>query len=137
MVRGVLLFAPERVSAPTVNTMKPPAVAFDCKASGRSGFGVGDIASTSRAMGHSGSHQNGGGQQAVAFGSAVRRLTPVECEALQGFYRNYTAITYRGKLAADGNRYKALGNAMAVPCIRWILTRLELVDQLVKAPHAI
>lgn len=76
-------------------------------------------------MGHSGSHQNGGGQQAVALGSAVRRLTPVECEALQGFPRGYTAVTYRGKVAADGPRYKALGNSMAVPCVRWILSRIE------------
>lgn len=105
-----------------------PIVAFDCKASGRSGFGVGDIASTSTAMGHSGSHQNGGGQQAVAFGSAVRRLTPRECERLQGFPDDYTAITYRKKSSADGPRYKALGNSMAVPVVRWILSRIEHLE---------
>ncbi|MFZ2982001.1 MAG: DNA cytosine methyltransferase [Sphingobium sp.] len=47
-------------------------VAFDCKASGQSGFGVGDVASTMRAMGHAGSHQNGGGRLAVAFAQNSR-----------------------------------------------------------------
>jgi DNA (cytosine-5)-methyltransferase 1 len=50
----------------------------------------------------------------------VRRLTPVECERLQGFPDNYTLIPVRGKPAADGPRYKALGNSMAVPVIRHI-----------------
>lgn len=58
----------------------------------------------------------------------VRRLTPVECEALQGFPRNYTRIHWRNKPVEDcpdGPRYKALGNSMAVPVMRWILSRLE------------
>lgn len=50
----------------------------------------------------------------------VRRLTPVECERLQGFPDDYTLITHRGKPAADGPRYKALGNSMAVPVMNWI-----------------
>lgn len=54
----------------------------------------------------------------------VRRLTPAECERLQGFPDGYTAITYRGKPAVDGPRYKALGNSMAVPVIRWIGLRI-------------
>jgi DNA (cytosine-5)-methyltransferase 1 len=59
------------------------------------------------------------------YGSAVRRLTPRECERLQGFPDNYTAITYRGKPAADGPRYRALGNSMAVPVMRWIGRRID------------
>jgi len=54
---------------------------------------------------------------------AVRRLTPKECERLQGFLDDYTKIPYRGKPAEkcpDGPRYKALGNSMAVPVMRWI-----------------
>ena len=53
---------------------------------------------------------------------AVRRLTPEECEALQGFPRGHTNIPVgnKGKRAADGPRYKALGNSMAVPCMSWI-----------------
>lgn len=54
----------------------------------------------------------------------VRRLTPRECERVQGFPDDYTLIPYRKKLAADGPRYKALGNSMAVPCIRWIGRRI-------------
>jgi DNA (cytosine-5)-methyltransferase 1 len=56
---------------------------------------------------------------------AVRRLTPVECERLQGFPDNYTNIPK----AADGNRYKALGNSMAVPVMRWIGERINQYEQ--------
>jgi DNA (cytosine-5)-methyltransferase 1 len=104
------------------------AIAFDCKASGQNGFGIGEIASTMRSMGHHGSHQNGGGHQAVMSGSAVRRLTPRECERLQGFADDYTLINVRGKPAADGPRYKALGNSMAVPVMRWIGERIHAVE---------
>lgn len=186
-------------------------LAFDCKASGMSGFGVGEITSTMRAMGHSSSHQNGGGhlavcitgdithtlkaegfdasedgtgrgQPIVAFqssqsgvrigdthatldanngprrhngalvGMAVRRLTPRECERLQAFPDDYTLIPgplkhiapdkldldymkylMRGGVltfeqcmnaAADGPRYKALGNSMCVNVMRWIGARI-------------
>jgi DNA (cytosine-5)-methyltransferase 1 len=59
------------------------------------------------------------------FDMAVRRLTPVECERLQGFPDNYTNIPK----AADGNRYKALGNSMAVPVMRWIGERINQYEQ--------
>ena len=58
---------------------------------------------------------------------AVRRLTPKECERLQGFPDNHTLIPWRGKPAKqcpDGPRYKALGNSMAVPCMAWIGSRI-------------
>ncbi len=58
------------------------------------------------------------------IGSAVRRLTPRECERLQGFPDDYTLIPYRGKPAADGPRYRALGNSMAVPVMAWIGRRI-------------
>ncbi|WP_081884805.1 DNA cytosine methyltransferase [Paraburkholderia kururiensis] len=162
-------------------------VAFDCKASGRNGFGVGDIASTMRSMGHNASHQNGGGHLAVAFqcqgsnvgemgtlrkgngnvtggvpfttaSAAVRRLTPRECERLQGFPDDYTLIEYgrntiktaemeeyiaylrecfpmitreeSKRLAADGPRYKALGNSMAVPVMHWLGCRIQMFENL-------
>ena len=107
-----------------------PAIAFDCKASGQNGFGIGEIASTQRAMGHANSHTNGGGHQAVMSGMQVRRLTPRECERLQGFPDGYTQVPHRGKPAADGPRYKALGNSWAVPCARWIGERIAAVDAL-------
>ena len=59
----------------------------------------------------------------------VRRLTPVECERLQGFPDNYTNIPWRKKdEAPDGPRYKALGNSMAVPCMKWIGERIAKCD---------
>jgi len=61
---------------------------------------------------------------------AVRRLTPKECERLQGFPDEHTLISWRGKPAdqcPDGPRYKALGNSMAVPCMRWIGERIAKV----------
>jgi DNA (cytosine-5)-methyltransferase 1 len=73
-------------------------------------------------------------QQPVAPASTVRRLTPVECERLQGFPDNFTAIPWRKKGAEDcpdGPRYKALGNSMAVPVMRWIGERIRRVDDFV------
>jgi hypothetical protein len=62
----------------------------------------------------------------------VRRLTPMCCEFLQGFPRNYTLVPHRGKPAADGPRYKALGNSMAVPCMAWLGKRIQLIEDLQK-----
>ncbi len=64
----------------------------------------------------------------ISTGMAVRRLTPRECERLQGFPDDYTAITFRGKPASDGPRYRALGNSMAVPVLRWIGERIRAVE---------
>lgn len=204
-------------------------VAFDCKASGQNGFGVGEISPTLRSMGHKESHQNAGGQVAVCFDTtqltspanfsnpkpgdpchplasgahppaitfnlrgreggampevdldglasqraassgssrsyvattAVRRLTPRECERLQGFPDDHTRIpNWNGWRAlgededpnelaergievrqnkktgkwrakdADGPRYKALGNSMAVPVMRWIGERIDAVERI-------
>jgi DNA (cytosine-5)-methyltransferase 1 len=58
----------------------------------------------------------------------VRRLTPVECERLQGFPDNYTDIKLKGKPTPDGPRYKALGNSMAVPVMAWIGKRIQEVE---------
>lgn len=61
----------------------------------------------------------------------VRRLTPVECERLQGFPDNWTQVPYRGrssKECPDGPRYKAIGNSMTVPVMRWIGRRIQEVD---------
>jgi site-specific DNA-cytosine methylase len=94
------------------------------------GADASSIAPTLRAMGHGDSHANGGGQIAVAQPSMqVRRLTPVECERLQGFPDGYTNIPWRKKPESpDAPRYKALGNSMAVPVMRWIGERIAKVD---------
>lgn len=63
----------------------------------------------------------------------VRRLTPRECERLQGFPDDWTLIPYKGKPAEecpDSPRYKALGNSMAVPCMAWIGRRIAAVDEI-------
>jgi DNA (cytosine-5)-methyltransferase 1 len=60
--------------------------------------------------------------------AGVRRLTPRECERLQGFPDNFTVIPWRGGMAPDGPRYKALGNSMAVPCMAWIGRRIAVED---------
>jgi DNA (cytosine-5)-methyltransferase 1 len=64
----------------------------------------------------------------IAKSMDVRRLTPVECERLQGFPDNYTDIQLKGKPTPDGPRYKALGNSMAVPVMKWIGERINLVE---------
>jgi len=67
----------------------------------------------------------------VATAMAVRRLTPVECERLQGFPDNWSRISWKGKpedQCPDGPRYKACGNSMAVPVMRWIGERIAAVD---------
>ena len=64
--------------------------------------------------------------------SVVRRLTPRECERLQGFPDDYTLVEYRGRLAADGPRYRALGNSMAVPVMRWIGECIAAVDAILR-----
>ena len=115
------------------------------------GADAGEIAPTLRSMGRSGSHANGDGQVAVILTFDVRRLTPRECERLQGFPDDFTRIPIRTlkhqprtkhfenypdhydrqpdgswvRHAADGPRYKALGNSMAVPVMRWIGRRIE------------
>lgn len=67
------------------------------------------------------------GPPTLVAGFAVRRLLPEECEALQGFPREYTNVPYRGKPAADGPRYKSLGNSMATNVISWIGLRIQAV----------
>jgi DNA (cytosine-5)-methyltransferase 1 len=75
----------------------------------------------------------GQGYGAVREGLRVRRITPTECERLQGFPDGFTQIAYRGNRAEkcpDGPRYRALGNSMAVPVMRWIGERIQQVESL-------
>ena len=70
------------------------------------------------------------GQVPATMTTGVRRLTPVECARLQGFPDTYLDIPYRGKPACDGPKYKALGNSMAVPVMRWIGERISGVESI-------
>jgi DNA (cytosine-5)-methyltransferase 1 len=96
-----------------------PAVAFK---ESQSGCRLGTVRATLDA--NKGSRRMEGVMEAMA----VRRLTPCECERLQGFPDDYTLVEYRKKPAADGPRYKALGNSMAVPVMAWIGNRIALVE---------
>ncbi|MEQ6604059.1 DNA cytosine methyltransferase [Pseudomonas aeruginosa] len=104
----------------------------------RAGLGVGaqhgvcvtgDITHTLKAEGFDASEDGTGrGQPITPEAAGVRRLTPPECERLQGFPDDYTLIPWRGKPATecpDGPRYKAIGNSKAVPVVRWIGRRLK------------
>ena len=76
---------------------------------------------------------SGGSSRSYIAAQAVRRLTPTECERLQGFPDGWTAIPWRNKDAdacPDGPRYKALGNSMAVNVMRWIGQRIDAVEKL-------
>lgn len=66
--------------------------------------------------------------QTLFYGMKVRRLTPLECERLQGFPDGWTDVPHNGKPASDSARYKALGNSMAVPVMRWIGERIAAVQ---------
>jgi DNA (cytosine-5)-methyltransferase 1 len=111
---------PQDTDGRSVWVMQPVAVGTDCF----NGDITGDVAAT---MGTRGSSQNASGPT-VMQSMQVRRLTPVECERLQGFPDGYTQIPWRGKPASecpDGPRYKALGNSWAVPVVRWIGRRIN------------
>jgi DNA (cytosine-5)-methyltransferase 1 len=71
----------------------------------------------------------GGRMDGVMHNMAVRRLTPMECERLQGFPDSYTDIKPKGKPTPDGPRYKALGNSMAVPVMKWIGERINQYEK--------
>jgi DNA (cytosine-5)-methyltransferase 1 len=86
------------------------------KGSGRIGAGVSPCLGADTQM------------HAIRSGVAVRRLTPRECERLMGFPDDWTLIEYRGKPAADGPRYKALGNSMVVNEMEWIGRRIMAVE---------
>lgn len=118
------------------------AFALDCQSSGNTNVLCirGNIIDRSPENGGNGLGVDAGGisptltatdRHAVAYGLSVRRLTPTECERLQGFPDGHTLIPWRGKPAAecpDGPRYKALGNSMAVPVMRWIGERIRQVS---------
>ena len=111
----------------TLDCTAGPAIAFDtAQATSPSNYSnpkPGDPCQPLAAGAHS---------PAVATQQAVRRLTPTECERLQGFPDDHTLIPWRNKPAdqcPDGPRYKALGNSMAVPVMRWIGERIHKAHQ--------
>ncbi len=133
-------FDPDTDTTPALTTGQTVAVALSLR--GREGGAMpelGDeIAPAMRTPGGGASVPmalTAGGNRPSARGgdlvirSSVRRLTPLECERLQGFPDGYTAVIHRKKPAADGPRYKALGNSMAVPVMAWIGRRIAAVER--------
>jgi DNA (cytosine-5)-methyltransferase 1 len=105
--------------SPSLGAKNPTAVAVDTYNQSVNPHVSVSISSAASDINHTGG---------VIDGTArVRRLTPVECERLQGFPDGYTDIPWKGKPAPDGPRYKALGNSMAVPCMAWIGRRIARV----------
>lgn len=120
--------------AHTVDTTGPEAVAYAVRMrAGCDGGGKGALVQE----GVSGTLATGNDQtlfQPESSGYVVRRLTPLECERLQGFPDGHTMVPYRGKPAEespDGPRYKAIGNSMCVQVMAWIGRRIELVDAII------
>lgn len=106
------------------NSGQPPAIAIAGNTIGRAPENGGNGTGYCKEVGYTLTKSD---QHGVAYGMQVRRLTPIECERLQGFPDNHTLIGWRGKDAAecpDGPRYKAIGNSMAVPVMRWIGERI-------------
>jgi DNA (cytosine-5)-methyltransferase 1 len=113
--------------APSMGALNPTAVAFNMHKSGNEASSLGisqDRTDCLRAF------EKAPFAVQPAAGMQVRRLTPGECESLQGFPQGYTNVPHRGKPAADGPRYKALGNSWAVPNVRWIGRRIDMVAAL-------
>lgn len=108
------------------NGGQPPAIAYAFKpGQGAKARGIGFAEEQSPTLTSASSGTNL--TPAVMHGVSVRRLMPVECERLQGFPDNHTLISWRGKEATecpDGPRYRAIGNSMAVPVMRWIGERI-------------
>ena len=107
---------------PTLDKSKTPAVAFGIDH---------DLNAAKELMGPLIRGPQGAPRNSISQNMQVRRLTPTECERLQGFPDDYTQIPWRNKAAEncpDGPRYKAMGNSMAVPVMRWIGERIEMVE---------
>lgn len=105
--------------------LEQACIAFNSKDYGQDA--AEEISPTLRAGCSVSGNQNAGSPPAIAYSMQVRRLTPIECERLQGFPDNHTLISWRGKEATecpDGPRYRAIGNSMAVPVMRWIGERI-------------
>lgn len=108
---------------PPLNTVSQMHVALAVKTAQTSSNGIGVAENVAYTL-----DQTQG--QAVALSTVVRRLTPRECERLQGLPDDWTLVPWRGKPAPDGPRYKAIGNGMAVPVVKWIGQRLRAIQSI-------
>jgi DNA (cytosine-5)-methyltransferase 1 len=136
---GASYFVPETMGTLTTRMMTSlgsrdvedgaviPTLAIRTANTSANGHGVSDVSNALR-------ESQGGRHDGMLHRMAVRRLTPRECERLQGFPDDFTCIPWRGKdvqQCPDGPRYKALGNSMAVPVMAWLGERIQMVDELI------
>ena len=120
-------YDPESGTTPTLAKSQTVAVAFT--ENQRGDVWEGNVAQ---------SLNKGGGKPGMCYPAIrqamqVRRLSVTESERLQGFPDGWTNVPYRGKPAADGPRYKALGNSMACNAMQWLGERIQMVDGLMAA----
>jgi DNA (cytosine-5)-methyltransferase 1 len=136
LVFGALNSSTQSLSAstdvtPTLDQSKTPAVCFAQNQAGE--LREGNVFNTL----NTNCNASGRNTPLLRQQMTVRRLTPKECERLQGFPDDYTRIPYRNKSAddcPDSPRYKAMGNSMAVPVMRWIGERIQHVETLAAIP---
>jgi DNA (cytosine-5)-methyltransferase 1 len=113
----------EEELSPAITENHHPSVAFKVRGKGTyTGENGGRIVNTNIAPALTSHMGTGGGNVPMVD---IRRLTPRECERLQGFPDDYTLVSHRGSLASDAPRYKALGNSWPVPVVRWIGERIQ------------
>lgn len=139
---GMLVF---QSKASSTQSMNPGVIAPTLDVSKRGGHTLFNAAACAHEMVFnsniaptltSGSHNNGGHRIGLHHKNQVRRLTPIECERLQGLQDDYTKIPYRGRSideCPDGPRYQVIGNGMAVPVIDWLGRRIDFVDTITKS----
>jgi DNA (cytosine-5)-methyltransferase 1 len=128
-------YDPHSTTAGTLNVSQTPAVTcmvqpYNIVGCGQQGRNHAYATETSGCLQHKGLSASGNEAGTVLDIPAVgvRRLTPLECERLQGLPDQWTFVPFRGKPAADGLRYRAIGNSFAVPVVRWIGERIGLVE---------
>jgi DNA (cytosine-5)-methyltransferase 1 len=115
------------------NLIPTEAIPINMQAAGKNGkkspnmLGVGNPGDPAMTVNASDQHAVGA---PTKLGMSVRRLTPKECCRLQGFPDDYLDINFNCKPVTDGHKYKALGNSMAVPVIRWIGQRIEMLEEI-------
>ena len=102
-------------------------VAFNLR--GREGGSMAEMAEMAE-MASVRAASGGSSRTYVAPQMAVRRLTPTECERLQGLPDNWTLVPYHGAPMKDAPRYKMIGNGFAIPCVSWIGSRIQMVEDL-------
>lgn len=122
------IVGPDDGTIDTLHASQTPAIAFTAKDAGADA--TTELSPTLRAMNHTESHQNAGGQVGVVSSATVRRLTPVECARLQGFPDHWNDHL------SDTQRYRQYGNAVTVNVAEWVMRRIAAGSPAWPAPSS-